>query len=87
MGVTVCLNFFQPILNMRKSFPPGYIVHQQCPDSTPVVRSSDWSKVFLSGCIPNLEFDIFVFDGDSFGTELNTDGDVVGGAGFVFDEL
>jgi hypothetical protein len=38
-------------------------------------------------CIPNLEFDGFFSDGDHFGSELDSDGDLVFLAEAVVDEL
>ena len=34
-----------------------------------------------------MKFDIFVFDGDGFGSKLDANGDIMSGSGFVFDEL
>ena len=87
MGVAVQFYFLQPILEVEECIPSGDVVDEEGPDGTPIVGAGDGSEIFLSGGIPDLQFDIFVFDGYGFGTKLDTDGDIVGGSGFVFDEL
>ena len=72
---------------MQECISSRDVVDQQGTYCTPIVGASDGSEIFLSCGIPDLEFNIFVFDGDGFGPELDPDGDIVSGSGFVFDEL
>ena len=87
MRVAIGLHLFQPIFDMCKGFPPGYIIDQQCSNCAPIVRPGNRAKVFLASSVPDLEFDIFFLDGDCFCAELHTDCDIMGGSSFVFDEL
>jgi len=41
----------------------------------------------LTRSIPNLKFNALVGDWNSLGPELNAYGDIVGGSGFILDEL
>ena len=65
----------------------SYVIHEEGSDSTTVVWTGNRTKVLLPGSVPDLEFDVFVLDFDCFGTELDTDGDVVRETGFVLNEL
>ena len=94
MGVSVVFDLFQPVSNMvegvsSKCFPslPGDIVDQQGSDGATIVGASDRPEVLLTGGVPDLEFDVLIIDGDSFCSELDADGDIVGDSGLVFDEL
>jgi hypothetical protein len=41
----------------------------------------------LSGSIPNLKFDVFVVASDGSGTELDSDGQIVGGLESLISKL
>ena len=72
---------------MQECIPASDVVNEEGTNSTSIVGTSDGSEIFLPCCIPYLKFDIFILYGYGFGTKLNADGDIMGGSGFVFDEL
>lgn len=87
MWVAIDLHLFQPVLTVSESIPASNVVDQQCPDSTAIVRPSNRTEVLLTCGVPYLQLDVLVADFDCFGTELHSDGDVVGTTRLVFDEL
>jgi hypothetical protein len=66
---------------------PGDVIDEKGSDGTAVVGASDGPEIFLASCIPDLQFDVFVIDGDGLGAELNSDGDIMSDSGLVLDEL
>ena len=69
--------FFEPFGKMIKSFAARNVVNEQSAGSAAVVASGDGSEGLLAGCIPNLEFDLFVADSDSASAEFDADGQIV----------
>ena len=66
---------------------PGNVINKQCSDGAAVVGSGNRPEILLASSVPDLEFDIFVIDGNSFGPKFNSNGDIVGNSGLVLDEL
>ena len=87
MGVTVHLDFIEPVLHMGECFFASYVVDKECTDGTAVIRPGNGPEILLACSVPNLEFDVFIFDGDGFGTEFNADSNIVGSSGFSLNEL
>jgi hypothetical protein len=63
------------------------VIDKQCTYGTTVIRSGDGPKILLASSVPDLEFDVFVLDGDRFSTKFNADCDIVGCSGFSLYEL
>lgn len=66
---------------------PCNIIDEKCSDGTSIVRASNWSKVFLACCIPDLQFEYLLINFYGFGCEFYSDGDIVFWVHFLFDEL
>ena len=66
---------------------PGGIVDEECSDGTAIVRAGDGTEVFLSCCVPNLQFDNQFIDCCYFGAELYSDGGIMVGFELTVDEL
>lgn len=78
---------FEGIFSEMKGVLPGDIVDEEGSDGTPVVGASDRAKVFLSSCIPYLQFDNLLINFKIFGSEFDPDGDIMSVVNFLFDEL
>ncbi len=72
---------------MSECLLSGDIVYEQGSNGASVVGACDGSEVLLSCSIPDLKFDIFIFDGNSFGTEFYSDGNIMGSSGFSLNKL
>ena len=66
---------------------PGNVIDKQCSDGTAVVGAGNRPEILLASGVPDLELDVFVIDGNSFGPEFDSDCDIVGNSGLVLDEL
>ena len=63
---------------MLEGVSPSYIIDQESPGGTTIVRSGDASKGFLSGRIPDLQLYEFVsLQIDHSGTEFDPNGQIV----------
>jgi hypothetical protein len=87
VGVTVHLDFIEPVLYMGECFFASDIVDKECTNCTSVIRPGDGPEILLACGVPDLEFYVFIFHGDGFGTEFNADCNIVGGSGFSLNEL
>ena len=72
---------------MVESLFPGDIIHEQCSNRTSVIRPCYRSEIFLSRSVPNLQFDIFIFNRNGFSPELNPNGNIMRGPGLSFNKL
>ena len=66
---------------------PGDIIDEEGANRAAIVGSRDGSEILLAGCVPDLQLDIFIIDGDGLRSELNPDGHIVSGASFILDVL
>lgn len=62
---------------MRERIASGYIVDKQSTRSSTVVGTSDGLERFLSGCVPDLEFDVFLCNLDGSSAKLDANGQIV----------
>jgi len=85
--VAVHFDLIEPVFDMRESFFSGDVVNQQGSNGASVVGASNGPEVLLAGSVPDLQLDILILDGNGFGTEFDSNSDVVSGTGLAFDEL
>ena len=78
MRVTIHLDLIQPVLNMRKSFLPRYIIHQKRTNSTPVIRPRNGPEILLPRSIPYLQLNGLILHRNGLGPELNSDRYIMG---------
>jgi len=62
---------------MLKGVSTCNVIDEESASRAAVVRSCDGAEGFLARRVPDLEFDLFVVDGDHAGAELDADGEVV----------
>lgn len=62
---------------MLKGFLSGDIVDEECTSCSSVVAASNAAKGFLACCVPDLEFELFVFYSNDTGAKLDSNGQVM----------
>jgi hypothetical protein len=70
-------NFFDPLFYIAEGLPPGHIEHDQRCCRGPIIGAGNATKLLLAGCIPYLQFDAFLIDGDKFGSEFDSYSELV----------
>lgn len=75
--VAVVLDVFDPATDTAESFLAGQVENHEGGCGGSVIRAGDGAEFLLTGSIPNLQFDYFVVDGDTFGPVLNPNGVLV----------
>lgn len=84
MHISMLLNLRNPIPYTLKAPPIGNIIHKQNTLRTPKITSGNSPKPFLSGSIPNLQFDPFTIHFNILDLKVDADGgDEGGGEGIV----
>ena len=73
----VLFDFFVPLGQIIKSLIASDIVSKEHTVRTSVEYSGYWLVRFLAGGIPDLHLDDLVFDTETIGAELHSDGDLV----------
>lgn len=94
MRVSVILDLFQPIFDVDEGVSPkltlslpGNVIDQKCTNSASVVGTRNRPEILLASSVPDLEFDIFVIDRNSLGSEFNSNSHVMGHSCLILDEL
>lgn len=72
---------------MLKSFLSRDIIYKQRSNCTSIIRSSNGSKILLACSVPDLKFNIFVFNTYSLCSKFDSYGDIMGCPCLILDEL
>ncbi len=85
--IAIHLDLIEPVLDMGKSLFSGDVIHEQGANGTSVVWPGNGPEIFLACSVPDLQFDILILDRYGLGAELNSNGYIMGGAGFSLNKL
>jgi hypothetical protein len=72
IGVRMLIYLLEPVRDVIKSCLIGAIVHKDNTHGTLVVSLSNCTESFLTGCVPDLQFDPFIVNVDFLDLEVNT---------------
>mmetsp|Transcript_14976 Transcript_14976/g.31771 ORF Transcript_14976/g.31771 Transcript_14976/m.31771 type:complete len:163 (+) Transcript_14976:552-1040(+) len=87
IALTVLPRLLKPSTQVLEGVSTRDVVDEERASRATVVGAGDGAEGLLSGRVPDLEFDLFVGDGDHAGTKLDADCEIVDGLEAFVGEL